>query len=738
MVSKKEMMARILPCPKNIKILENEELHLAYGERFCMSDAVPTTKTTDIAKRMLVDYLKLHCGAECLSGDENDIALEIKMDDAPEVCEGNEEGYSIHISKKSIVIVGFGEVGLLYGIITFCKLFRWESDGATISALDILDWPEKKMRGLLIESRYGSNVMEQEDWLTMIDDVLQKKLNTLYINLYGCWCVQYDGRVSEYLYFPMEKHPELETPMVVKYYSPEKQAWIEYEKLPPMFHENFFGELVSYAKERGITIVPAWNSFGHNTLIPARIPKVSAKEADGTPTLTGFCTAEEETYDILFSVYDQIVDQILLPNGLTTFCIGMDEVEDGLGLNAEDVFKSRSPWCKCEKCKDKDRVDIFIEHVIRLALHLKEKGIQTITMYGDMLLDPETHPRATGLDCADRVMDAIEKAGLKENMLIEWWNYQDVRERLQFQNLRPELGLRCFVTPWTGYYSWSVLTHPLRNIQMLAEMAHRDNAEGMIAYSSWDRSYDRAFDAVSEYSWGFEDAGTVQDVTDRYALRCFGKHASKALRAIKLMDLLTEQRTGSLSNPDATVINNFAWVCHDLNYYIYTYVVNGKPYPREFPGEALGELLRYRTAHERMLYEMMTMSKEAMHIFTELAEEEHCDREMARRFAYECQNYLCIAEDWLAILRIYDLSKEEGWEEIAQIADERQQARVQLMMCCEQVKEKYIVTGLAMRNHSISMQMFSDIASYVRETESPQLNMLATNAIMSERFWYLR
>ena len=43
---------------------------------------------------------------------------------------------------------------------------------------------------------------------------------------------------------------------------------------PTMFEEDFFGEIIAYAKERNITVKPLMNSYGHNTLIPRLLPEL--------------------------------------------------------------------------------------------------------------------------------------------------------------------------------------------------------------------------------------------------------------------------------------------------------------------------------------------------------------------------------------------------------------------------------------------------------------------------------
>ena len=43
-----------------------------------------------------------------------------------------------------------------------------------------------------------------------------------------------------------------------------------------------------------------------------------------------------------------------------------------------------------------------------------------------------------------------------------------------------------------------------------------------------------------------------------------------------------------------------------------------------------------------------------------------------------------------------------------------------------------------MRNHSVFMQFFSDIGSYLENTDVPQLDLLDITPIMSRESWMLR
>jgi hypothetical protein len=111
---------------------------------------------------------------------------------------------------------------------------------------------------------------------------------------------------------------------------------------------------------------------------------------------------------------------------------------------------------------------------------------------------------------------------------------------------------------------------------------------------------------------------------------------------------------------------------------------------------------------------------------------------MARRMEYECQNYLCLTQDWLAILQMYDMTQEGCFQDIAPLARERYYARLETMRLMEQVKEKWAREGAAMRDLSVLLQVFKDIADYIESTDDPKLDLLDLTPIMSKESWNIR
>ena len=729
----------IHPIPQQVAAGKGKALVLTPSSQFRFTAPTAEKGPVKTAAQYMKDFLIAKCGEACFSADGIPVTLE--LGEAPEgiVCE--KEAYRLTVSAEGIRITGFGDSGLFYGVLSAKQLLRFDNAGCTVPAVEVLDWPHRPFRAYKQECRYGSNVMEKADWLEMIDDLASKKINHICVALYGCWVVQYDGRVAEYLYLPLKSHPEINTPQTVKYYSPTEGKWFNYETLPPIYRDNFFGELVVYAKDRGINIFPGINSLGHNTLFPAKIPEISPKDENGNPTMTGFCTSNPATYEFLFSVYDQIIDEYLTPNGITTFNILMDEVWKQYGANAERKEEYLSPWCECPDCKGKDYGDIFISHAVKVISHLKEKGMKSVIIANDMVVRETKHMGFLG----ERFMNAVKAAGIDDVLLFAWWRYTDIESQIYNTYLcRPnDMKLRSIGQPWNGYYIWSLLTNPMRNIQLLGQLDYEaEKGEGIYAYALWDKSYDRTHDGFADYAWNYAAAGTPDDVNARYVARNFAPMYDEVLHAYDLIDWMTEARNGAKKNdeiPDASIISPREMLVSVFSYYPFCYYRNpDREYPQHFPGQPLSMVLAHRRAYTRVMHYVCGMAKEAVSIFKQAAATPGCNQEAARRMVYECLNIQTLVEDWMAFLKIYDLTQGGDQKKIAPIAKARQSARLALMELCEQTKEDWACKGATMRNHSVFMQTFADIAAYIESTDAPQLDLLNIKPIMSKENHMIR
>ncbi len=672
---------------------------------------------------------------------EVEIVLAIS-DKAPEAVKINaDQAYSIEAGGNSIVLTGYGEAGLYYAVTTFIQSIAVEDNIISLPEFSLLDWPDLRTRGHFMECRFGSNLMTLEDWKGVVDDMVEMKMNQLVVALYGCWCIQYDGIISEYIYIPLETRPELRVDVIKRYYSPKEDKWINETVRVPMAEKDFFGDLIAYGKQRGVEIVPLWNSYGHNTLLPRKYPEVSAKDENGNLTSHGFCLSHPGTYELLYSIFDEIIDKYLRPNGIESFHIGLDEVADDfeLATDVSNPFKAYSPWCKCEECSKLTNEEKFLNHAIKLISHLKSRGMKNVYIYSDML---------TKIVKPENFKKLLVENDLLDVTVIDWWTYTNNKELMMFETMHPELGFRSTVKPWNSYYHWDMIFDSVPNVRHLTELAYEEqSAEGLQSYSAWDKSCDKNHMSMADYSWNFAGTGSVGEFNDRYAMREFPTAYEAAKRALALMDEITFEGLDFNRFSDFLVdkkgLSNVA-LMRSLTYYRYSYVKADKPYPRNFPGEPFSLVLSEKNSYTAQLREIAKLAKEALEIFERLSAVPGGNIKLAARFACEANNYLCVAEDYLALMEMYDILQKgernaKVSERIAAIAAERKTARFELMLRIENVKEAFLIPS-HLRNQTIFMQAFADIEAYVNRTspEKLELDICDLRDIGSRAFYKLR
>ena len=662
------------------------------------------------------------------------IQLQLSKEVPAEITRYADQAYAIEAKDQTITLTGYGEAGLYFAVTTLMQCVETENNEISVPEMSVLDWPDLRTRGHFMECRYGSNLMTLSDWKAVVDDMAAMKMNQLVVALYGCWNVQYDGIISEYVYIPVKKYPEIKSNVVRHYFSPRNQEWINEVVDVPMAKEDFFGDLIAYGKTRGIEVVPLWNSYGHNTVIPRTHPEISAVK-DGKPSGHGFCVSNPATYELLYNIFDQIIDDYLVPNGITSFHIGMDEVRDENATDVNNVYAVHSPWCDCEECAKLSIEEKFINHAVKLISYLKGRGMKNIYIYSDMMrkaINPENFKKLL-----------VEK-DLMDVTVVDWWTYTNVKEKLNVKTMYPHLGFRSTIKPMNGYYHWNITNDTVGNIYWLHELAHQEGCcEGLMSYSAWDKSFDRNNVCLADYSWNFVGTGSQKEYKDRYAAREFPTFEKEAQKALENFDKVTEEVNSTPFNENDTLSNKTILQNH-LAYYFYSYVHPDKPYPRNFPGEAVERILASRELYELHFEEILRLSRESKAIFQEIAKDVRCNVKMAERYVYEFNNFICLVEDYKALLAICDLmSGEKRSAEISAqvitLAQQRKQARIENMLLLDQVKEEYLMAS-HMRNQTIFMQMFADIAAYANKTdpEALDLNLLDMRAIGSNTFFGLR
>lgn len=624
------------------------------------------------------------------------------------------ESYYIETTENSANLCGYDAAGAYYAVVTFSSLLHINNENLCLPSVYILDYPDFSKRGQFIECRWGSDFMTLDDWKKAIDYISFMKFNHLTIGLYGCWNIQYDNIIAENQFIPFKKYPELKTPKDIKYYSVKDRKWI-YKKnvLPIMYSENYFGELIAYAKRKNIKVIPLFNSLGHNTLIPTKFPEVSAKDVYGNPKNAGFCTRNPKTYELLFDLYDKIIDRYLLPNRIDEIEIGLDEVSE--------IYR-----CKCESCKDTSYAELMTDFIIKLCKHLKTKGMKSVYIYHDMLffefniINEELRQRFIDEDIYDVVV-------------LDWWSYEDPSKLFFGRTEEVNNLFRSIMKPDTGYYHWAIPTDNNENIRACAKLAVEKGFEGIESYSSFEYCFDKNYLTLAETAWNTKTIDDYNGFELRYAARYYDNNISHALSAFNAMhEIMIDEQHKEFIN---RILSSF-------EYYFYSYCFENKEYPQNFPGNAFKLLLEDNSENNYISYLETIRQKAnmALKFFSSPATQQSHINDIWKIAANQ---YYVLCDEYLSLYYMYNSYTDGTSDEFALLSEiERlilQRENLMLMAENNRIEANAI---MYLRNMTIFRQYLIDLRNYIKKSISsgtkPEFKLDNLNYTSSDIFYFLR
>ena len=553
----------LFPRPKKIQQARGA---LSLGDSFCLDFSLgvfPVSLRTVMREALL--------SSGCTEDAEKGIAIypmpmaEGIPDEVPENV--RHEFYHLEIQDAGIWVFAAAPEGMLMGCRTLAPILRASRGGCLVHPMVIEDWPSLPVRGIFVENKWGTDRMTYRDWCKTIEQFAAMKLNTLGIGLYGCWgsCrFEGDEQPTEFLMTPVPNHPELQSRHHLKWFSPMKMAWRKADYLPTLFsNPAMLGKIVSYGEKRGVTVIPFVNSFGHNSLFPRLCPQLSAKDAEGQPTGVGYCITSANTREFVASFYASILKKYY-PKGARYFHIQLDEVWPEHPW-PKDPLKVGEPWCQCEECRKHSREENLLDYVIWLVKTLTDLGVKKVVMWNDQLT---RHMKLLDADFVRR----LEEAGLKDRLVLHWWSYSNdgVYEGADAK-AGTELGLQSWVAPMTCYYNWKTYDFRYKNIVLTTRMGFNAGATGAVSYAVHDPSHLDHEALLAACAW--ETPQDAEELRRRWAVSRFGAEARQVLSALDKL---------------CTVGSDIVYyACPNYNY---TYVQDGKPWPRRYPEEALEKL----------------------------------------------------------------------------------------------------------------------------------------------------
>lgn len=224
--------------------------------------------------------------------------ISLTIDDKME----NPEGYVLKVRKGHISITGGSPAGVFYGIVTMMQQIN--SDGLRCGVIE--DAPRYGWRGYMVdESRHfmGERKVKQ-----LLDMMAYYKLNKFHWHLTDSegWRIEIKGypKLTEVGGIGCETDPEAPA----QYYTQEQ-----------------IRDIVAYAAERHIEVIPEIDMPGHATSATRAYPEYNGGGSKKYPNFT-FNVGKRETYDFLTDVLTEV--KALFPS--TYMHIGGDEVSFGI------------------------------------------------------------------------------------------------------------------------------------------------------------------------------------------------------------------------------------------------------------------------------------------------------------------------------------------------------------------------------------------------------------------------
>ncbi len=212
--------------------------------------------------------------------------------------------YQLNIKPHKITIEAANHEGAFYGIISLLQLIN-NNDEGIIPCMKIADQPAYAWRGIMLdESRH---FFGKEKVKSLLDWMAYYKLNRFHWHL-----TDEPGWRIEIL-----KYPKLGEIGGIGNFT-NKEAPCHY------YTQNDIKEIVAYASERHIEIIPEIDMPGHATAANRAYPEYSGGGSEKHPEFT-FHPAKEETYQYLADILHEV--DVLFPSQMIH--IGGDEVSFG-------------------------------------------------------------------------------------------------------------------------------------------------------------------------------------------------------------------------------------------------------------------------------------------------------------------------------------------------------------------------------------------------------------------------
>ena len=451
-ISSKDSTISIIPKPIKVNI---KQLNFTLNKNTVILTNPDLIKHAEFLKNLIAPATGFELNIKDLikkDGENNTIILNIEENDNIL----NPEGYQLNVSQEKIEILGRIPQGVFYGIQSLRQLFPVEIESSSkisiewsVPCVSIEDSPRFSWRGFMLdESRhfFGKETVEK-----MLDIMASLKFNVFHWHLTDDqgWRIE------------IKKYPLLTEIGSKRKGTINSRKNIDEIPISGYYTREEISEVIDYATERFITIIPEIDVPGHVTAALTAYPELSCT---GGPfeVCTRFgiledvlCIGKEKVFDFVQDVINEVME--IFPSKIIH--IGGDEVP-------------RTRWKECSDCQTRinkecleSEEDLQIYFTNRIAEYLASNGYRlmgwneilnhklvndAICHYWNENFDKVLENARNGRDIVMSEMDAVYLNFLySATPLNKTYEYDPIPDELESNYHENVLGLEACL--WTEY-----------------------------------------------------------------------------------------------------------------------------------------------------------------------------------------------------------------------------------------------------------------------------------------------
>jgi hexosaminidase len=403
--------------PEPVKLTRNEGRFVLPSDISISADKDPGLKQ---ALADLTARLTIPTGYHVAMSKSSSATITISLNNNVHAELGN-EGYQLSVTSKKVTITANQPAGAFYGVQSFLQLLPAEiaSDSLVKNiswfapCVSVTDYPRFGWRGLMLD--VSRHFFTKEEVKKYMDQMSAYKYNVLHLHLSDDqgWRIE------------IKSLPQLTNVGAWRV----KRSGLWYEFLPALSYEKatdggFYTqddmrEMISYAKDRNITILPEIDVPAHSLALIASFPSLSCTQLPYSVN-AGFRSPVRDDNalcignDSSFMMLDKIFTELAALFPCEYIHVGGDEAYKGF-------------WTDCPKCQ-KRMADEHLKNVDELQSYfvkrvetiLKSKGKKLIGW--DEILEGGLAPEATVMSWRG-MKGGVQAAKMNHHVVMTPWDY---------------------------------------------------------------------------------------------------------------------------------------------------------------------------------------------------------------------------------------------------------------------------------------------------------------------------